>query len=629
MAFFRSRVCARIFILSVLSFGFLCPLASSPLLAVDNDECLACHENLNVDTFAASVHGKNLCTSCHADIKEVPHQEKLNKVNCGSCHKIESDIYLNSDHGRARKSGESAATCLGCHGSPHAILSARNPASPMYRLNIPKTCAGCHEDTAKMAKYALLEEKPLTSYLLTVHGKALEKGVIQSAVCTDCHGSHDLHSPTNPQSKLYRRSVPITCGKCHENVLKSYERSIHGKAALAGKVEAPVCTDCHGEHTILGHKDPASSVYSSSVSEKVCAHCHAAEKIISKYRLPSDSVKTFLESYHGLAGRYGSTVVANCASCHGFHDILPSSDPNSSVNKANLPQTCGKCHPNVGEQLAKGSVHLSPTFDRDRIVYVVSLIYIIFIILVIGGMLAHNLLDFLRKLHEHRRKHLETHQDIRFTKSERIQHGVLTLCFVVLAYTGFALKYSDAWWAYPFTFGNGADWRGWIHRIAAAIFSVLGIYHGLYLLFTKRGRKQVRALAPAKKDFSDVMQMLKHNLGFKVPRPRFKQYNYVEKAEYWALVWGSMVMMLTGLGLVFENLSMKYFPKWFLDVALAIHFYEAVLATLAILVWHFYFVIFDPEHYPLNLSMSTGRETEDRDSDNAPKDSSSKPSSPE
>lgn len=629
MTVFFSRTFPRAFFLASFVGGILGAISNPAVFAVETDECLACHDTLKTEVFTASVHGKNLCTSCHTDIQEVPHQEKVKKVDCGSCHKIESDIYLNSDHGRARKNGESAATCVGCHGAPHEILSARNPASPMYRLNIPKTCAGCHEDTAKMEKYALLEEKPMASYLQTVHGKALEKGVIQSAVCTDCHGSHDLHSPTNPESKIYRRTVPVTCGKCHENVLRTYERSVHGKAAMAGKVEAPVCTDCHGEHTIRGHKDPASSVYSSSVSEKVCAHCHAAEKIVTKYRLPSDSVKTYLESYHGLAGRYGSTVVANCASCHGSHDILPSSDPNSSVNKANLPQTCGKCHPNVGEQLAKGSVHLSPTIDRDRIVYVVSVIYVFFIILVIGGMVVHNLLDFLKKFYEHRRKHLAAHVQVRFTRSERIQHGVLTLCFVILAYTGFALKYPDAWWAYPFTFGSGGDWRGWIHRVAAAIFSVLGIYHVLYLLFTKRGRKQLRALMPVKKDFSDVLQMLQHNLGFKVQRPRFKHYNYIEKAEYWALVWGSMVMILTGLGLVFENISMKYFPKWFLDVALAVHFYEAVLATLAILVWHFYFVIFDPEHYPLNLSMSTGHETEDREKESADPFVPPKPNSPE
>ena len=605
--FYENRVRLVVALAIGLSLSFFPKTGVSQ--TAQNEDCLACHENINLEKYKSSVHGSNLCTSCHNDIQELPHADKLKKVSCADCHKIEAEIYYSSDHGKAVKSGIQAASCLDCHGEVHALLSARNPKSPVYRSNIPQTCSVCHENQKKMAPYSLLEKMPLRSYAATVHGKALlEKGEISSATCTDCHGSHDLHAPTNPKSKIFRSNVPSTCGKCHENVLQTYERSIHGKAALAGKREAPVCTDCHGEHTIRSHLDPASSVYTTTVSVKTCGQCHAAEKIITKYGLPSDRVKTYLESYHGLASEYGVTTVANCASCHGAHNILPASDPLSSVNKKNLPKTCGKCHPNAGEQLAKGSIHLAPSPTGDRAVYCVTVFYIVLISVLIGGMTLHNLLDFSAKLREHYQRAKEKGIHIRFTTSERIQHFLLTVIFVILAYSGFALKYAQTWWARPFAIlGGEVDLRGITHRVAAVIFVVLSIYHVFFVLITRRGKQQLKALVPERKDVADFYGTIKYNLGLQSRKPLVARYNYVEKAEYWALVWGSLIMITTGTILTFENIAMKYWPKWTLDVATAIHFYEAILASLAIVVWHFYFTIFDPDHYPMNWNMMTGK----------------------
>ncbi len=593
--------------------------------AVENTECLACHDdNKRSDTYNSSVHGKNLCTSCHADITALPHPEKLGKPVCGQCHRIESEIYNSSDHGVALKAGiNEAASCRNCHGEPHAILNSRNKDSPVYRLNIPKTCASCHEDQEKMAKYALTEKMPFKSYSETVHGKALiEKGLISSAVCTDCHGSHDLYSLVNPKSKIYRTNVPSTCGKCHENVSKIYERSIHGKAALAGRREAPVCTDCHGEHTIKAHNEPTSSVYATAISGKTCPKCHAAENIISKYRLPGNMVKTYMESYHGLASKSGATTVANCASCHGAHDILPSKDPNSSVNKINLPRTCGKCHPGAGARLAKGSVHINPSQTRDRAVFYVTVFYILLIVMTIGGMSIYIFLDYLAKLREHYNRMRTEAKILRWTFNERFQHLVLFITFTILAYSGFALRFSEGWWAFPFMAIKGSfDWRRVLHRTTAVGFCVLCVYHIGFLIFTKRGRNEFRAFLPKGKDFSDLFKMLKYNMGISKEKPQFERFNFIEKSEYWALIWGALIMILTGALLTFDNLVMRYFPKWLLDSAAVIHFYEAVLATLAILIWHLYFSIFSPEHYPMNWSWITGKTTEhERRKDDPPDD---------
>lgn len=580
---------------------------------IANDDCLTCHDNIKLQEYKGSVHGADLCTSCHNDIRAIPHADKVAKVNCSNCHAIESQIYNASDHGRAAKNGVSAAGCLDCHGQPHAILDSRNREAPTYHLNIPKTCAKCHDDEKKMTKYNLLEKQPFLSYSETVHGKAFaEKGLTSSAVCTDCHGSHNLSSPINPKSKIYRSNVPATCGKCHENVLNTYLRSIHGKSAMAGVRDAPVCTDCHGEHTIKAHTDPTSSVYSAVIAQKTCGQCHAAEKIITKYHLPGDRLETYFQSYHGLASKLGVATVANCASCHGFHDILPSSDPDSAVNKRNLPKTCGKCHPNAGVELSKGSVHLSPSHKKDQAVYYVSLFYIFLIIMTIGGMLVHNIIDFWYKFRLFYRRRQQEDTYVRFTEGERIQHTILMISFILLAYTGFALRFPGAWWAIPFKIWDpGFDWRGVLHRIMAAVFIVLSAYHVVYLLFTKRGRGQLKALMIKWRDVRDAIGTNMYHLGMSQQKPKYARYNYIEKAEYWALVWGSLIMITTGSLLMFKDFFFQFIPNWIFDVARTIHYFEAVLAVLAILVWHLYFTIFDPPQYPMNLSMTTGKVSEE------------------
>ncbi|MCB0312348.1 MAG: cytochrome b/b6 domain-containing protein, partial [Calditrichaeota bacterium] len=108
----------------------------------------------------------------------------------------------------------------------------------------------------------------------------------------------------------------------------------------------------------------------------------------------------------------------------------------------------------------------------------------------------------------------------------------------------------------------------------------------------------------------DMIQQLRYNLGMSKQRPRYDRFNYIEKSEYWALVWGTIVMTLTGFALWFENQSMAWFSKIFLDVFETIHYYEAWLAFLAIVVWHLYYVIFNPDVYPMNFTWITGKVSE-------------------
>jgi cytochrome b subunit of formate dehydrogenase len=192
--------------------------------------------------------------------------------------------------------------------------------------------------------------------------------------------------------------------------------------------------------------------------------------------------------------------------------------------------------------------------------------------------------------------------------NERLQHGTLVLSFVALVITGFMLQFPEAWWVMHIRnrIGHLFEWRSIIHRVAGVILVAAGVWHFGYLAVTARGRQLFRDLLPRVSDIGDALGILRYNLGLSPTKPKFDRFSYIEKTEYWAMMWGSIVMGVTGALLWFENTSIRLFTNLGYDVSRTVHLYEAVLATLAIIVWHFYFVIFNPDIYPMNLSWLTG-----------------------
>lgn len=202
---------------------------------------------------------------------------------------------------------------------------------------------------------------------------------------------------------------------------------------------------------------------------------------------------------------------------------------------------------------------------------------------------------------------------LRLTLNERFQHLNLMINFTILVVTGFALSFPTAFWTTPITEAPvGMTIRGLIHRLSGVAILFLGGYHLLYILFSERGRQILFDMLPRWKDVKDLWETLKNNLFINRPAKQIKmgRFNFREKAEYWALIWGTFIMGLTGFILWYETDWMRYFPKWTYEVARAIHFYEAILASLAILVWHFYSVLLDPDVYPMNWAWITGYLTE-------------------
>jgi cytochrome b subunit of formate dehydrogenase len=198
---------------------------------------------------------------------------------------------------------------------------------------------------------------------------------------------------------------------------------------------------------------------------------------------------------------------------------------------------------------------------------------------------------------------------LRMTLNERIQHFLLLSSFIILVITGFALKYPEAIWVswVRKLFGDYAfEIRGIVHRVAAVIMMADSIYHILYVIFSKRGRKLIIDLWFTKKDLTDLIGTMKYYIGKSETKPRYSRFSYIEKSEYWALVWGTVVMGATGIVLWFNNLFLPVISSFGMEISTAIHFYEAILASLAIVVWHFYFVIYNPDVYPLNKAFITG-----------------------
>ncbi len=292
-----------------------------------------------------------------------------------------------------------------------------------------------------------------------------------------------------------------TCGRCHAQEARDVAASVHGKAMATGKRDAPTCTDCHSEHKIQALKDGSPLEISD-----VCSRCHASVYLDQKYNLPSDRVKTYLESYHGLAAQNGSTVVANCASCHGYHKILPSSDPDSMINTNHLVATCGQLPSGRGQNVCERKNSRGHCRDRQRQRpgrarsaggcggFIWRLIFV-----VVGAMLVHNALLFHKKVAAHLAA--GGRPVLRMSLSHRWQHAVLALSFITLAVTGFALKFPDSGLAAML--GSSEPVRRWIHRIAGIVLLLVGLYHLIHILTTKEGRRLVRDLFPVKKDLAD------------------------------------------------------------------------------------------------------------------------------
>jgi predicted CXXCH cytochrome family protein len=326
------------------------PGQATPAKPADVDTCLACHgdkslsvalpsgevRSLYVDlaTFRGSVHGNKIgCADCHQDMTSLPHEAR-----------------------------------------PFKTLRE-------FTVAYYEQCKRCHFDN-------------YTKTLDSVHYQSLARGDRTAPLCVDCHGAHDVKSPQKPKSLVSR-----TCAKCHEGVFTVYNKSVHGRF-LQKSDDVPGCTDCHRSHDVAGPRDPNWQ----RRTPELCRSCHENKALMDKYGLSTSVAQTYVADFHGMTatlhegdkGREVS-VVALCTDCHGVHDIAKVNEPDSRVLRANLVKTCARCHTGASENFPGAWMsHYEPSWKKAPLVYGVQIFYNILIPFMISGLVLQMLLHFWR-----------------------------------------------------------------------------------------------------------------------------------------------------------------------------------------------------------------------------------------
>ncbi len=325
----------------------------------DNDDCLACHSQPdmlmtfeNGDTLSVTINAEDLHNSVHGVDNE------WQPLACTNCH---------TDYAYPHE--------------PIPVTSERE-----YHLYKYNACANCHEQNYEKAADS-------------VHGLALEEGVAETAVCTDCHGSHDTPVPDEP-----RERISHTCEQCHSEIFNEYATSVHGDALLSeSNPDVPTCIECHGVHNI---NDPTTAL-ARLRSPQLCADCHANDELMTEYDISTEVFDTYVADFHGTTVALfehqdpnTETNKAVCYDCHGVHNIKQTDDPQAGI-KNNLLVTCQECHPDATANFSDAwTSHFQPSLEHNPLVYLVNLFYQIVIPFTIGFFALLILTDIYRRVRE-------------------------------------------------------------------------------------------------------------------------------------------------------------------------------------------------------------------------------------
>lgn len=589
---------------------------------IPNKKCLVCHMtdtskgefllssagdtlSIELNHLTESVHKNIQCVKCHTGVSlhlKRPCQT-VDEVDCSNCHIETSNEYFSSGHGMAfLNKRDDAPYCTNCHGT-HQIRSRFDDTSPTYRGNIPELCGNCHQTSGKANSTAQLKEKDAyQDYSTSIHGKGLtEKGLLVSAVCTDCHTTHHELKEADSLSSVHPDNVPRTCAKCHKSIYDTYLKSEHSIEHNHGDHKYPTCSTCHPAHFI---SDIKQDKFMKEVTVQ-CGQCH--EKLASTYK----------ETYHGKAYQLGDLNAARCSDCHGAHDILNVDNPNSKVGFKNIVNTCKQCHPNANIEFTGYLTHAT---HNDNPVLFWSFWGMTSLLIFVFGFFGFHTLVWLprslkqRKINKHTIPDGKVKYYRRFNRKQRFTHIMVILSFILLALTGMTLKFAHMEWASWFAqMLGGVKTAGNIHRFAAIITFGYFAFHLLTLFWLRAkagaGWKEFifgnNSLMFNKQDIKDLWASLKWFFG-RGPRPEYGRWTYWEKFDYMAVFWGVAVIGLSGLILWFPEFFTRFIPGWAINVAQIIHSDEALLAVGFIFTIHFFNTHLRPESFPMDTVIFTG-----------------------
>lgn len=322
-------------------------------------DCMTCHKDAKIKHLFhpqifnsnSSSTGKDVnCKSCHGthDAKPFKNIERsASNMVCAKCHTSQNTDYTSGIHSYGIGTYEKPS-CINCHS---AQITKGSYGLDKVRLKTAQQalCLSCHIDKPKNKARFTVNKSFITQPEKNTHAALIASGKGEAAGCADCHGSHKIGKKDDPNSAVFSGNILNTCGKCHVDQKKEFEKSVHFDAFAKKIKDAPVCSNCHNEHKAVGES-----------LNQVCATCHDPVELSTEYALSNQKTKVFKNTYHGLTVKGEVVTVSNCGSCHGNHAIIDSDKDSSAVNKKNLQVTCGKCHPGASTDFASGNIHKTP-----------------------------------------------------------------------------------------------------------------------------------------------------------------------------------------------------------------------------------------------------------------------------
>jgi predicted CXXCH cytochrome family protein len=543
-------------------------------------------------------------TGAKVTIKAVEYPyEDISNAECLNCHKnkISEEKFARSVH--------SGNSCISCH-TDITEVKAHTEAVEAKGGRVRTEPVKCH----------LCHEKEAEEYSAGVHFR-------NEVRCVDCHlNIHEL-----PPWEGDKKRVVQTCETCHSD--EGYSESAHGRAILAGNADAPDCTDCHGIHQSFHKIFLLKGEQLKGFHTKACENCHADREMMKRNKIFPIATQTYYESYHGKIEKLGyPMLVAGCSDCHGFHSILSSDNPKSSIYEGNLVKTCRKCHPQADANFVKFDTHANYRNPKKPVFYWTFFFMHTLLASVFGGFWLHTFLWWRKDFWEQRAlrakgiffpRFLSPDEEgqiyRRFSSFDIVLHIAIMVSFMGLILTGLPLEFSGAPWARGLLhLLGGSPTRGLIHRIFAGIvFCTFGtvMAYSCYFLFIKKIPGNPNPLKrlfgpdsffPRWKDVEDIVGMFRwfFNRG---ALPRFDRWTYWEKFDFLAVFWGMLVIGSSGLILWFRGFFSIFLPGWILNMATIIHSDEAILAAGFIFTVHFFTNHFRPSNFPVNIVIFTGR----------------------
>lgn len=378
---------------------------------------------------------------------------------------------------------------------------------------------------------------------------------------------------------------------------------------------------------------------------QVCAICHSDPKFLLD-RGKNDPVAGYVRSFHGKAALLGDQATANCIDCHvrpdqNVHLMLGPKNPGSIVHPTRVADSCRstECHPGADKSIAATAVHLDLPTSRETTDFLIASIFILITIFSFGPSALIVLLDLVQqvvgrhwhgaapllRLAESVAQHADGQRRLRrFTPLQRFQHWILTILFVLLAVTGFPMKFAEtAWAAQTIRWLGGLSVAREIHHWAGLALLVGFAIHLGHVVWNMLRHAVSRGpdgrpvglksaffalplvLQPG--DFRRIGQLFSYLLGFRKQRPTFGRFSASEKFEYFGVLWGTSLLGITGLLLWGEQITSYFLGGRTFNIATIIHTYEAFLAIIHVGILHLYNVLLAPTVFPLSPATLSGR----------------------